>query len=250
MISILIATYNSDKTLQACLNSVLEQDYKDWECILVDGKSQDKTLSIIEEFERSDNRIRHISEPDSGIYDALNKGIDLAQGAWIYVLGSDDRLTKNGLASLIFGSNADSSVIYGDIFVEYADQSNKLIHPKEIEMVKYYMPISHQGVIVKTDDARMLGGFDLRYKVRGDYNMIQQLYLLGKVFQYVSVPIAICGVSGLSNKLSSMIKYDLERYHINKNNKSNKYPFLFWLIIEIRSVLIDLRDRMMGRKYC
>ena len=248
MISILIATFNSGKTLQACLDSVLEQDYEDWECILVDGKSKDNTLSIIDEYERKDSRFRHISEPDSGLYDALNKGISLAKGYWIYVLGSDDRLTKNGLASLASCINADSSVVYGDMIVEYADKSNRQIPPKNIELIKYYMPISHQAVIVKTNDARALGGFDLRYKVRGDYNMIQQLYLLGKVFQYVNVPIAFCCVGGLSTRFSSMIKYDLERYQINKRNRSNKFPFLFWALVEIKSLLIEIRDRMLGRK--
>lgn len=73
-ITIVIATYNAENYIEKALNSVLAQKYLNWECLIIDGASKDKTLSIIEEFEKKDSRIRHISEKDNGIYDAFNKG--------------------------------------------------------------------------------------------------------------------------------------------------------------------------------
>ena len=100
MISIIIATFNSSRTLAKALESVLEQNFNDWECIIVDGKSTDNTLDIIKEFELKDSRFSHVSEKDNGIYDAFNKGWKMAKGEWIYYLGSDDYLTGDGLKKL------------------------------------------------------------------------------------------------------------------------------------------------------
>ena len=91
MVSIIIATYNSEKTLRRALDSVLNQTYQDWECIVVDGASKDNTIEIVKEYVSKDTRFRYVSEPDHGIYDAFNKGWKMAKGEWVMYLGSDDR---------------------------------------------------------------------------------------------------------------------------------------------------------------
>ena len=113
-ISIIIATFNSAKTLRVALNSVMLQTFQDWECIVVDGLSKDNTLEIVKEFEAKDVRFHHISEADKGIYDAFNKGWKLAKGEWIYYLGSDDQVTRNGLTDLMEVSTSEACVLYGD----------------------------------------------------------------------------------------------------------------------------------------
>ena len=97
LISIIIATYNAEETLHDALESVLNQSFQDWECLVVDGASKDNTVKIIEEFCKHDKRFRFISEPDKGIYDAFNKGWRMAKGEWIYYLGADDLLLKDAL---------------------------------------------------------------------------------------------------------------------------------------------------------
>lgn len=247
MISIIIATFNSGKTLKQCLDSVITQDLQDWECILIDGASSDDTLKIIDQYEKKDSRFSHISEPDHGIYDALNKGIKFAKGEWVYVLGSDDWLTKNGLYDLVIGAERESGVVYGNIIVAYANGENRVIKPKEIKKIRYFFPISHQGVIVKLEHIRSIGGFDLRYYVKADFNMMQLLYLKGIVFQYIDTCINYSGMTGLSNKLSSIIRYDWERYLINKRNKANHIPFLSWLYVEFKTIGYKTRDRLYRR---
>ena len=73
-ITIIVATFNSEKTLEESLNSVLKQTYSNWECLIIDGLSKDNTCIIAEEYKQQDSRFRYISEEDKGIYDAMNKG--------------------------------------------------------------------------------------------------------------------------------------------------------------------------------
>lgn len=90
-VSIITASYNSEATLEATIESVYNQTYQDIEYIIIDGGSSDKTVSIIQKFEPLfSGRLKWISEPDKGIYDAWNKGLEIATGEWIAFLGSDD----------------------------------------------------------------------------------------------------------------------------------------------------------------
>ena len=125
MVSIIIATYNSEKTLRRALDSVLNQTYQDWECIVVDGASKDNTIEIVKEYVSKDTRFRYVSEPDHGIYDAFNKGWKIAKGEWVMYLGSDDRLTQNGFTEVFEDDYPDYDIISGDVFTEKIDGSVK-----------------------------------------------------------------------------------------------------------------------------
>ena len=110
------------------------------------------------------------------------------------------------------------------------------------------MPISHQGLIFKASIVRKLGGFDLRYKVKGDFNMTLSAYMFGCKFHYVDTPIAYCGMTGLSNQIWALIKYDKERLQITRRNHSNVCPVLVWALVELKSILVVLRDKILKRK--
>ena len=94
-VSIITATYNSEKTISTCLNSIVSQNYSEIECIVIDGKSSDSTLQIIEKFQSKYKFIKVFSEADNGIYDALNKGIFKASGSIVGFVHSDDFLLTN-----------------------------------------------------------------------------------------------------------------------------------------------------------
>ncbi len=118
IITIIIATFNSERFIQSALESVKNQSFQDWECLIVDGVSKDETLSIVKKYMETDERYRYISEPDKGIYDALNKGIGLAKGDWIYILGSDDKVTYDGLSELM-KDKTPCDVKCGNIILDY-----------------------------------------------------------------------------------------------------------------------------------
>jgi len=81
-LSIIIPTYNCENTISNCLNSILTQSYVDFEILIIDGASKDTTLEILKKYD--DKRLKIVSEPDKGIYDAMNKGLKIANGNWIY----------------------------------------------------------------------------------------------------------------------------------------------------------------------
>ena len=124
-ISVITATYNSAKTLRDTLNSILAQTYPDIESIIVDGASKDGTMDIVREYEpRFEGRMRWISEPDKGIYDAMNKGIQMASGDVIGVLNSDDFYHDERVVEDIVNAFEQKNVdcIYGNLV--FIDEKN------------------------------------------------------------------------------------------------------------------------------
>ena len=126
-ISLITVTYNSGDVLRCAIESVLRQTYPDIEYILVDGASEDNTLDIIRTCEsRFTGRMHWISEPDQGLYDAMNKGIRMATGDIIGILNSDDFFTSNDvLEKVAAGFTEDIDAVYGDVhFVRSDDLSH------------------------------------------------------------------------------------------------------------------------------
>ena len=129
-ISVITATYNSGKTVRDTIESVLRQTYKDIEYIIVDGKSKDDTLEIVRSYESQfGERIRYVSEPDKGIYDAMNKGIAMATGDVVGILNSDDFYTSNNVleqvAKILSDTNIDA--VYGDVHYVNDDHLDKCV---------------------------------------------------------------------------------------------------------------------------
>ena len=89
---VLLASYNGEKYLRDQLDSLINQTYPNWECLVIDGGSKDNTIDILKLYKQKESRVDFISEPDNGIYDAFNKGWKKAKGEWILYLGADDFL--------------------------------------------------------------------------------------------------------------------------------------------------------------
>ena len=166
MVSIIIATYNSEKTLRRALDSVLNQSYQDWECIVVDGASKDNTIGIVKEYVKKDSRFRYISEPDHGIYDAFNKGWKMAKGQWVMYLGSDDEYTKDGIKVLMENSDG-ADVVYGAVYLSYPNGKQKFQQSYDSKCLfkGRFMPCCHQSLMMKRHIIENLGGFDESYKI-------------------------------------------------------------------------------------
>jgi glycosyltransferase involved in cell wall biosynthesis len=113
--SIIIPTFNSGKTLCACLESVLSQSFQNFEILVMDGLSTDETVSIVKKYEAANPNVTWFSEKDKGIYDAMNKGIQLAKGEWIYFLGSDDLLHNEEVLQQVYSIDKSKyQVVYGN----------------------------------------------------------------------------------------------------------------------------------------
>ena len=117
LVSIITVCYNSEKTIYQTMDSVLKQTYSNIEYIIIDGASTDGTLAIIKEFgQRFGARMRYVSEPDHGIYDAMNKGISMAGGDIIGIINSDDYYEPDAVEKVIGAySRGDCAVFYGEM---------------------------------------------------------------------------------------------------------------------------------------
>lgn len=164
LISIIIPTYNCARKLVATLESVLSQPRDLYEIIVVDGGSTDETLGVIEEHA---GELRFVSEADRGVYDALNKGITLATGKYLFFLGAGDRL-KEGVLELIAGRLPEDelSFVYGDAYlVRHGVRVCGEFSLKEF-MVRN---ICHQAIFYERTIFDVLGVYDLKYKVYADW---------------------------------------------------------------------------------
>lgn len=176
-ISIITITYNSAATLKDTIESVVNQSYKDIEYIIVDGKSTDRTLDIIDSYK---NKIsKFISEKDHGLYDALNKGIALATGDVIGILHSDDfytdRLVIEKLVSQMIKQQADA--VYADLYYVDKHDTNKIFRKwksgeyKIGQFLKGWMP-PHPTFFVKREYYEKYGKFNLSFHSAADYELM------------------------------------------------------------------------------
>jgi glycosyltransferase involved in cell wall biosynthesis len=174
-ISIIIATYNAEQYLEQAIQSIIRQSYSEKEFIIIDGGSTDKTVAIFKNFEV------HISfwnsEPDKGIYDAWNKGIEKATGEWIMFLGADDTLLEGALEAYmdyIQQSNGNFEYICSKLIM--VDSKGKHIREKGSPWVwdefKYVNHLAHPGSLHHVSIFEKYGKFNLDYKITGDYELL------------------------------------------------------------------------------
>ena len=166
-LSIITSTRNAASTLARCLHSVAAQDFENWEHWIIDAVSTDETLPIARRAAAQDTRIKLLSEADGGIYDAMNKGIRLARGEWIYFLGADDELFDAGVLSRMFDAkNQDCDFMYGDVMLIPGQR----IHGGPFDLVRLLIKnISHQAIFYRRSVFDRLGEFDLRFPVFADW---------------------------------------------------------------------------------
>lgn len=186
-ISIVTATYNSGKTLRDTIRSVLSQQYDDYEHIIVDGGSKDNTMDIVRELEPLYNgKLRWISEPDKGIYDAMNKGLLLATGDVVGLLNSDDFYTSDHILSAIATNIEEVDAVYGDIhYVDAADltkcvryYSSASFSPKRMRMG--FMP-AHPSFYCRRELYLKYGLFDTSFKIAADFEQLLRLIYIHSI---------------------------------------------------------------------
>ena len=190
LVSIIIATYNAALHLQACLHSIVEQAYPAIEVLIVDGGSTDGTLSILKE--HNVHIAKWISEPDKGIYDALNKGIKMASGQWLYFLGADDRLLP-GFSRLAAQIKDPDTLYYGNTTANGPLFTGKF---SAYRLAKY--AINHQAIIYPAKVFKKYT-YNIQYRVFADYALNLQCWGDGSIKkQYLNIDIAWYNLTGFS----------------------------------------------------
>lgn len=219
--SVITASFNSEKTIKQTIESVLNQSFLDFEYIIIDGKSTDKTIAIIKQYEplfkKTNIPFKWISEKDNGIYEAFNKGIKLANGDWISFLGSDDYYTKNALQlydEQINSLNENTDLVHSNVQVE----GGKTISDKwKWSTFRRKMNIAHVGAFHQKNYFEKYGFYDTSFKIAGDYELLLRANKNLKVHWFNSIT-AIMGNDGVSN--TSIIKVYKETTLAKIKNKS------------------------------
>jgi glycosyltransferase len=231
--SIITVCFNSVATIEDTIKSVLTQDYKDIEHIVVDGGSTDGTLGILAKYR---NRIaRCISEPDKGIYDAMNKGYGLATGEIIGFLNSGDFYAGENvirrMVEVIQATKADCC--YGNL--EYVDRNNINKTIRKWKSRPYYDGLFEKGwhpphptFFVKKSIFDKYGGFDLVFDIGADYElMLRFLKRYGITSCYIPEVLVKMRTGGKSNKnLWQIVKANIECFHAWKKNGLKISPFI------------------------
>jgi len=212
LFSIIIPTYNAASTLQNCLQSVLDQTFTAFEVLLIDGCSTDDTMSIIKRYQDRYAGVRCISEPDKGIYDAMNKGIGLAKAKWLYFLGSDDTLSGNQVLAGVaeYAQMHRQGVLYGSVIMRGQNQWNldNVVFDGEYTTEKFIdRNICHQAMFYHRDVFERNGEFNLRYITSADFDFNMRCYA-NTPFFFIDLIIANFFVGGHSTHITDHAFYD------------------------------------------
>lgn len=163
LFSVIIPSYNCGPKLAATIESVLSQPEGLYELIVVDGGSTDETLDVIRRFA---GRLRYVSESDRGVYDAMNKGVAMSKGKYVFILGGGDRLRDGVLGRVAALLPDEPSFVYGDAYLERHGVTMGGA-TKKTDFIR--TNICHQAIFYERTAFDLLGGFDLKYKVYADW---------------------------------------------------------------------------------
>ncbi len=238
LVSIITVVYNGETFIEQTIQSVLAQTYSNIEYIIIDGASTDGTLVIIKKYETKVAKL--VSEKDSGIYNAMNKGLALATGEIIAILNADDYYYPDTIEQVVNQFNSTNpDVVYGDLTklrTLNGQDFFKEIQP-DITLMEKTMPIFHPATFVKKRVYDVAGGFNEVYKLSSDYDFIYRVYKAGFKFDYLPKALAVFRIGGASNVNCNSYK---EGFEILKSHNSPYSAEMKRLICKCK------RKRMMG----
>jgi len=233
LISIITVTYNRARYLEKTINSVINQKYKNYEYIIIDGGSTDCTKDVIRKYKNYIDVI--ISAKDKGIYDAFNKGIKLASGKFIGIINSDDVYTKNALQYVVnyYRKNRNIDFIFGAVKKHYKTLYG--FKPWKIFYTWGFYSSHSTGFFIKKESANIIGEYNLKYKFSSDYDYFYRMIVHKKMQGLGTKKDELFGIfrrGGFSSKVD-FIDHMLEEIKIRKDNNQN---LIIYLIVILKIV--------------
>jgi len=228
LVTIITVVFNGEKYLEQTIQSVINQNYDNVEYVIIDGGSTDGTVDIIRKYE--DKIDYWVSEPDGGLYYAMNKGIQLATGELIGLINSDD-IYNDGTVSKVTDQYVNPQklrfvIISGSIFRTDSQGNIKIrlytSHKSLEEKIEWRMPLHHPATFVSCDVYKTIGAFNTKYKIAGDYDFIYRAFHSRKVkFLIIDDFLTSMRLGGLSEEgiMSIWIKAK-ESFQVRKDNIS------------------------------
>lgn len=221
LVSIITVCYNSANTIEDTIRSVLEQTYRNIEYIIVDGKSTDSTMSLVKKYETLfEGRLHYISEKDDGIYDAMNKGIEMAGGELIGIINSDDYYELDAVENIVkqYKHNKEQ-VLYGMMRIIEGDQERRIVMDSHHFIREVMIP--HCTCFVKREIYIKYGKFDLRYKYVADYDLMLRLSQIKDItftpVYVITSNFRVGGASSCFQAVQETLKFKLEKKLISRS---------------------------------
>lgn len=198
-VTIITVCRNNAQGLERTIRSVESQTWQKKEYLVIDGASTDETFTVIKSHEAQITR--WVSESDNGIYDAMNKGVRMAQGIWVIFMNAGDTFASADTLGRVFGNPQEADVIYGDVI------KGGTVKKAETPRNSHRMFFCHQSAFVRRS-CLMEFPFDTKHRMSADFKQIKQLYLSGKKFLQLNFPVAVFDTQGVSNTSRSAGLYD------------------------------------------
>ena len=221
--SIITVTKNAEETIEGCIESVKRQTFSDFEHLIIDGKSTDSTVKILEQTKYAN--LSYISESDAGLYDAMNKGIQMAKGNYVGILNADDKYSQDCLEQVInvFRNSPNVGIVYAGMII---DQKEKLfVSHLDLESKM----ICHPTCFVSRENYERIGNFDLKYRVAADYDFMLRAKKYGVEFEGIESEIVEFRSGGFSSKNPFKSIYETYRIQLKYAKKSIfSATLLFW----------------------
>lgn len=233
LVSIITVCWNSEKYIRDTIESVLNQTYKNIQYIIIDGKSTDKTLSIIDEYkERFGDKLTLVSEKDSGIYNAMNKGLALVKGELVGIINSDDYYELDAVEKMVEQYELHGSGVYYGYERTLKDEKEYCIVRKNPDFLKETM-IAHEATFITNDIYKKIGNFNENYRIVADNDLMLRIKKAEINFFPVNAIISNFRLGGTSDSL----KTNLERRKLLYNEKLigglEYYFYIFAIKVEI-----------------
>ncbi len=221
LVSIVTVCFNAEKHLREAMECVLAQTYENIEYVVIDGGSTDSTLAILREFEpRFAGRMRWTSEPDKGLYDAMNKGVAASTGDLVGLLNADDLYPDDAVERAVatWQAHPSAGVIYGDT-CNIDEQGTRTLErpaPREItlEVMMEGMIVCHQSMFVTAETYRVIGPYDTRYRILADYDFLMRCLQAGVEFANAGVNLSFFRIGGTSGQFIRALDRELTQIRI------------------------------------
>ena len=235
--SVITVSFNSENTIEETINSVLSQKDINYEYIIIDGNSTDKTNSIINKYSKNIDKI--VSEKDKGIYDAMNKGIALSRGKYISILNSDDCFINNHVLYDILNAFSKEKVdcVFGNIY--YFNKNIITRYWKVSPFIKgsflkgWHPP--HPALIVKKSIYNKIGFYNTKYKIVADYDFMLRAFEINEISSYhidnYLIAMREGGVSTKNFCSRLLTLYELKAVLKNNSIRVNYMKFYIYRII-------------------
>jgi glycosyltransferase involved in cell wall biosynthesis len=239
LVTVITVVFNGINTLEATIMSVLEQSYDNVEYIVIDGGSSDGTLDLLRKYEFAVDF--WVSERDKGIYDAMNKGLRMAQGKWVALLNADDTYFTRDALSKLAALDDDVYVAASDVMMHTKEGLKRFVIDERRPLYKN-VPYMHTGMFVRSDLYSTLGGFRDDLRIASDIDFIMRIMESGVNVYRFSEPFVVMRDDGVSVRSFRQGRREYRKLYVERGGG------LFWSYIGYFSSLVE--KRLYDNKTC